>query len=178
MELALNEVKTQAKKLLKAVKTDSNLLSTMKLPLKKLSIPISAEIKLKHCLTIIAYQLGFENWHHAQDVLSGSKKSIQTLDMGTFFYPRGADFFINEWFAHYEQAQNVLAKSAGEKWLLPYKQQFIVVKKEYISALQPNSNLTELWKDTNHNMVESYKSIAWDKLASEIIKNRPKGYST
>ena len=177
MELALNEVKTQAKKLLKAIKADSNLLSTMKLPLKKLGIPILTDIKLKHCLTITAHQLGFENWHHAQDVLSGSKKNIQTLDMGTFFYPSGADAFINEWFVNYQQAKSVLSDNTGEKWLLPYKNQFIVVKKDYISAFKINRELMPLWSDINQNMVDSYKSTAWDKIACEIIKNRRKSYS-
>lgn len=176
MELALNEVKTQAKKLLKAIKMDNSLLPTMKLPLKKLGLPISAEIQLKHCLTIIAHQLGFENWHHAHDVLCGSKKNVQALDMGTFFYPSGADAFINEWFVNYQQAKNVLSDKTGGKWLLPYKNQFIVVKKDYISTFGLDERLMLLWADINHNMVDSYKSVGWDKLACEIIKNRSKNY--
>jgi hypothetical protein len=176
MELALNEVKIQAKKLLKAIKTDSNLLPTMKLPLKKLDVPISAEIKLKDCLNIIAHQLGFENWYQAQVVLSGSNKNVQGLDMGTFFYPRGADIFINEWFANYQQAKNTLLEKAGEKWLLPYKKQFIVVKSNYISTFKLDKKLILLWTDLDHDMVDGYKSKAWDKLACEIIKNRSKNY--
>lgn len=148
----------------------------MKLPLKKLGLPIPTEIKLKHCFTIIAHQLGFENWHHAQDVLSGNKKSIQALNMGTFFYPVGADALINEWFVNYQQAKDLLSKTVGDRWLLPYKNQFIVVKKDYISTFLNNIKLMPLWSDINNNMVDSYKSRTWDKIACEIIKSRPKNY--
>ncbi len=176
MELALNEVKTQAKKLLKAMRLDSNLQLTMELPLKKLGLSLLDEIKLKHCLTIVSQQLGFGNWHHAQDVLSGSKKPVEDLDMGTLFYPESADGFINEWFASYQQAKNTLSEQIGEKWLLPYKNQFIVVKKDYISTFKLDTSLMLLWTDIDHNMVDGYKSDAWDKLTCRIIKNRSKNY--
>jgi hypothetical protein len=176
MELALNEVKIQAKKLLKIIKVDNNLLSTIKVPLKKLGLSFSDEIQLKHSLTIVSQQLGFDNWHHAQDVLSGSKEPVEVLNMGTFFYPKGADGFINEWFANYQQAENTLSAQTGKKWLLPYKNQFIVVKKDYISTFGLDEKLMLLWADINHNMIDSYKSVEWDKLACEIIKNRSKNY--
>ncbi|MCJ8319203.1 MAG: hypothetical protein MJK12_06195 [Colwellia sp.] len=176
MEFALNEVKTQAKKLLKAIRVDSELLPKMELALKKLGLSLLDEIKLKHCLTIVSQQLGFDNWHHARDVLSGSKNPVEALDMGTLFYPKGADSFINEWFANYQQAKNTLSEQPAGKWLLPYKNQFIVVKKDYISTFRLDANLTLLWPDIDHNMVEGYKSIAWDKLTCEIIKNRSRNY--
>ena len=81
MELALNEVKTQAKKLLKALKIDSNLKLSMEIPLKKVGLSLPAEIKLKHCLAIISQQLGFDNWHHAQDILSGTQDGLMDLLM-------------------------------------------------------------------------------------------------
>ena len=59
MELAINEVKTQAKKLLKALRLDSELLLTMKVSLKKLSLSSQDDLRLKHCLTIVSQQLGF-----------------------------------------------------------------------------------------------------------------------
>ncbi|NQZ20901.1 MAG: hypothetical protein HRT53_02500 [Colwellia sp.] len=176
MEIALNEVKIQAKKLLKASRLDNDLLLTMELPLKRLGLSLDDEIKLKHCLTIVSQQLGFTDWHHALDVLSGSKKNIDALDMGTLFYPKGADGFINEWFANYQQAKNTLSGQAGGKWLLPYKNQFIVVKKDYISTFKLDEKLMLLWAEIDHNMVDGYKSVAWDKLTCRIIKNRSKNY--
>ena len=174
MELALNEVKTQAKKLLKALKIDSNLKLSMEIPLKKVGLSLPAEIKLKHCLAIISQQLGFDNWHHAQDILSGSKTNTEALDMGTFFYPRWADGFINEWFSDYQQAKSVLLDNQHDKWLLPYKNQFLVVSNSYVLAFKLDKKLVSLWGDVNHDMVAGYNSLAWDNLTCEIIKNRAK----
>lgn len=176
MELALNEVKIQAKKLLKALKIDSDLQLAMQRPLNKLALTSLDELKLKHCLTIISQQLGFENWHHAQCVLSGSKKTNGPLNMGTFFYPKGSSAFINEWFVNYPEARNTLTNKAKSKYLLPYKNQFIVVTKDCISLFKIDKQLMLLWAEIGHDMVESYNCLAWDKLASKIIKNRPRAY--
>lgn len=179
MELALNEVKTQAKKLLKASRIDGDLDEKVKISLKKLALSSTslAELKLKHCLTYVSQQLGFDNWHHAQDVLSGSKKPTSALDMGSFFYPKGAGGFINEWFVDYQQAKNTLNAQQHSKWLLPYKKQFIVVEKNYIDVFQISSKSTFLWAELSNDMVAGYNSVAWDQLTFEIIKNRPKGYT-
>ena len=174
MELALNEVKTQAKKLLKALRMDSNLLLTMEKPLKKVALPLADEVKLKHCLAMVSQQLGFDNWHHAQDVLSGNKINAEGLVMGSFFYPKWADGYINEWFSDYQQAEKVLLDNPTEKWLLPYKNQYIVVSKDYVSAFKLDKKSQLLWTEINHDMVAGYNSLAWDKLACEIIKNRAK----
>jgi len=176
MELALNEVKTQAKKLLKAIKSNSSLRPQMEQTLNKLGITLLDEIKLKHCLVIVAQQLGFDNWHHAQDILSGSKNNIEELSMGTLFYPKGADGFINEWFANYQQAKNIILQKKGKKWLLPYKNQFIVVRRDFISTFKFDEKLMPLWTDIEHDMVSGYNSAAWDKLTCAIIKNREKKY--
>ena len=133
MELALNEVKTQAKKLLKALRQDNELMLTIKFSLKKLSLSSLDDLRLKHCLTIVSQQLGFDNWHHAQHTLSGNVETGTTLSMGTFLYPKGCGAFINEWFADYQQAKSNLVNEPQNKWLLPYKNQFIVVEKEFIS---------------------------------------------
>ena len=73
MELALNELKTQAKKLLKALRSNDELQLTMQRSLKKLSLSSLDELKLKHCLTLVSQQLGFDNWHDVQDILTGNK---------------------------------------------------------------------------------------------------------
>lgn len=176
MELALNEVKIQAKKLLKAIKLDSNLLATIKPSLKKSDLASSEEIQLKHCLTIVSQQLGFENWYHAQTVLSGGNINNNNQRMGTLFYPKGADGFINEWFADYQQAKIALSNQTDERWLLPYQSQFIVVKKDYILSFELDEESMRLWADINYNLVDIYNSDLWDKLTCGIIKNRPKNY--
>ncbi|MBL4763900.1 MAG: hypothetical protein JKX67_01250 [Colwellia sp.] len=144
MELALNEVKIQAKKLLKVLKVESDLQRIMPRTLNKLALTSLAELKLKHCLTIVSQQLGFDNWHHAQCVLSGRKKASAPLNTGTFFYPKGSGAFINEWCANYPEAKSTLINKSKSKYLLPYKNQFIVVTKDYISLFKLDENLMRI----------------------------------
>ena len=176
MELTVNEVKTQAKKLLKAIKLDKQLEQSLKLPLKNLALASIDEIKLKHCLTIVSQQLGFNNWHQANEVLSGMLSLSEDANWGTFFYPKGSNTFINEWFASYQDARNALSDGTKRKWLLPYKKQFVVVEKEFLTGFNLDSLKDQLWTQIDYDMVKSYKSTAWDTLACQIIKNRAKSY--
>jgi len=176
MELAINEVKTQAKKLLKALKVDNNLVQRMQIPLKKAAVPTIDELKLKHCLSMVSIELGFSNWHEAKEILSGTKPLSEVKDMGSFFYPKGCGGFINEWFADYQLAKSAVDMSSHKKWLLPYKNQFIVVEHNYITVFNLPDKLAPLWGELSHNMVAGYNSSAWDKLACAVIKNRVKSY--
>ncbi|PKG83180.1 hypothetical protein CXF85_11645 [Colwellia sp. 75C3] len=176
MEYALNEVKTQAKKLLKALKSEPSLVNSMKIPLKKIAVTSLDELKLKHCLALVAIELGFKDWHEAQQLLSGARPSLVMINMGTFFYPENCGGFINEWFADYSQAEETLLKSVTSKWLLPYKNQFIVVEHDYVAVFKLNKALQPLWNEVKHDMVASYNSLAWDKIACAVIRNRQRSY--
>lgn len=176
MKLALNEAKTQAKILFKALKYNKTLFNSMRMPLTKVSVISLEQLKLKHCLTLIAHQLGFENWHQAQLVLSGNNDFEKPFNMGTFFYLASCGAFLNEWFVNYQQAYEALQNQQYDKWLLPYKNQFIVVDQNYIASLQLEENLVNFGAEIPYNMVESYCSEAWDKIACAVIKNRPRNY--
>jgi len=176
MEFAINEVKTQAKKLLKALKADETLVKAMKVPFKKVALSSIDELKLKHCLSLVSIELGFVNWHEAHAVLSGSSEVIETINMGTFLYPQSCGGFINEWYANYPEAKESLVSSANEKWLLPYKNQYIVVKSDYIKMFNLAPALLPLWAKIENDMVTGYNSHAWDSLVCAIIKNRSKAY--
>jgi len=176
MEYALQEVKTQAKKLLKALKLDPSLVRAMQIPLKKVAVSSPEALKLKHCLGLVSMELGFKDWHEAQQLLSGNKQQLMTINMGSFFYPKGCGGFINEWFADYSQARNTLLNSATPKWLLPYKNQFIVVEQEYIEVFKLDKTLLSSWAEIEHDMVASYNSVAWDKITCSVIRNRMRDY--
>lgn len=176
MKLAVNEVKTQAKKLFKALNENEDLLQTMQLPLKRVSVSSLTQLKLKHCLSMVSHQLGFDSWQDAHEILSGKLSPIESCNMGSFFYPKSCGAFINEWFVDYQQAKNILLKDETSKWLLPYKNQYIVVKKSYIDVFKLNQEVTALWAKICHDMVEGYNSSEWDKITCQIIKNRAKNY--
>ena len=176
MEYALNEVKTQAKKLLKALKSEPTLFKSMQRPLKKMAISSLDELQLKHCLGLVAIELGFKDWHNAHQALSGAEQSLIAINRGTFFYPDSCGGFINEWFSDYSQAKKTLVKSAASKWLLTYKNQFIVVERDYVAVFKLDKDVMLLWQEIKHDMAASYNSVAWDKIACAVIRNRHRGY--
>jgi len=176
MELAINEIKTQAKKLLRALKADNNLVNKMRIPFKKVAISSVDELKLKHCLSLVSLELGFTNWHEAHGVLSGTTETLEGINMGTFLYPQVCGGFINEWYASYPEAKESLTSSVNKKWLLPYKSQYIVVEQDFVAVFTLETKLAPLWAKIENNMVTGYNSLAWDTLACAIIKNRIKAY--
>ena len=115
MELAIKEVKTQAKKLLKALRKNNSEILISQAKLKKLALTSAEQLQLKHCLTIVAIELGFENWHQLQKILSGSESTDEIVNMGTFFYPKICGGFINEWFVDYQKARKTIENDDGVK---------------------------------------------------------------
>jgi hypothetical protein len=172
MEIALNEVKTQAKKLLKAIKTDTALQQKLAVPLKTFQLESIEALQLKHCLTLVSQQLGFSSWHHAQTILSGSQTLANRPDMGTAFYTKACGGLINLWFADYLQAKAVLNNQATTRWLLPYQKQFIVVEKDYLDLLKMSEGCEKWWHDINHDLYGGYNSPAWDNLTYLMIRKR------
>ena len=99
---------------------------------------IIAEVKRRHCLKVIAQEIGFAGWPHALQIIEGSN----TEDFGTFFYPKGCGAHSNIWRASYEEAQNIRSDHGG--FLLGYKHQFLVVDDDYIREMGLNPTDPEL----------------------------------
>ncbi len=79
------------------------------------------QVQRKHCLAVIARELGFSGWSHAVAILEGRPSE----DMGTLLSPPGAAAHWNIWSAHYEEARSIRAEHGG--YLLAYKRHFFVV---------------------------------------------------
>ncbi len=176
MNIALNEVKTQAKKLLKALRSDQSIMTNMNIAFKKLNLSTVDQVKLKHCLSLISLQLGFDSWQQAQNVLSGNSNLEDHPNMGTFFYNNKCGALINEWFASYMEAETRLQSQPTKKFILPYKRQFILVERHFLEALNLSENGFEQLRKIEHDMMRGYNTPEWDIIALEIIKNRVKSY--
>ncbi len=170
MELAVNETKIQAKRLLKTLKSKQALLVKHPL-LKKMGVTNPEELKLKHTLALIAVQLGFAHWQQASAVLSGHGQTHSPVNMGTLFYPVAGHGLTNEWFADYKSAQLVFNKHKN-KWLFPYKNQFIVVDRNYLNAFNFSDEITSKFHQIDNDMHGSYNSHLWDEITCAVIKNR------
>ena len=171
MELAINEVKIQAKKLLKTLKSDEDAFESHP-QLAKMGITHQDDLQLKHTLTIIAITLGFKQWQQASAVLSGQLDKSTPQQMGTLFYPKAGHGLTNEWFADYQAAKTVLDGSDNSKWLFPYKNQFIVVDTNFLAAFRFDDKTRQLLSLINRDMAASYNCETWDKITCAVIKNR------
>jgi hypothetical protein len=171
MNLAIKELKIQAKRLLKSIKAGDEVSTKIQRHLKILNIESIGEIKLKHCHFFIAKKFNFDSWQQAQQVLSGNEVSNATINMGTIFHSSRCDALINLWFATYAEAETALAFDGNNRWLIPYKQQYIVVNREYLKMIGIDDSYEEQWGNINHDLVKGYNSESWDKLASVVIKN-------
>ncbi|NQZ80010.1 MAG: hypothetical protein HRT52_03230 [Colwellia sp.] len=171
MNLAISELKIQAKIMLKAIKAGGSLLTKQQRQLRTLNLESTQEIKLKHCHFLIAKKYGFDSWQHAQQILSGDELSNSMMNMGTLFHSSRCDALINLWFANYKEAQEALAIDEQNRWLIPYKQQYIVVNKEYLKMIGLDRGFDQHWLNIQHNLVKGYGSDSWDILAVAALKN-------
>jgi hypothetical protein len=90
-------------------------------------------VRLKHCLAIVAQELGFSSWEHARRVLEGG---ADERGFGTLLY--GPSGMLNHWFARYEEARAFVdeGERAGKKYyLLAYKRDFFVADGHFIEAI-------------------------------------------
>jgi hypothetical protein len=95
----------------------------------------AAHVQRKHCLSVVAREVGFASWDEALRFLEGDPAAA---DYGTLLY--GADWGgrLNHWFAAYDEAKAHLdgCKARGEKaYLLAYKRHFFVAEAAFVDAL-------------------------------------------
>jgi hypothetical protein len=90
----------------------------------------SLDVQRKHCLAVVAREVGFQSWQHASRVLGGDESET---DFGTALYPRGCSGFLNHWFTSYEEARVQRTEHGG--YLLAYKRHFFVVEGHFIEML-------------------------------------------
>jgi hypothetical protein len=87
-----------------------------------------ADAQHKHCLAVIAKELGFSSHDHAARVL---RAEPHEEGHGTFLHAYGG--FTNNWFVDYEEAR--AAVKPGLTYLIGYKRQYVVVERGYIEHI-------------------------------------------
>ena len=166
MNRSIEELKIRAKKLQKrAVAGEEAACAFLKLSPEK-----AADVQRKTCLNRIAFALGFKDWSHASQVLSGDKG--QSLDQGKIWYSGRCVTLLNHWFADYEGAKAFHADNP-ELYLLPYKTQYMVVEKEFIETLEILEGLDDQWQAVRRDLVASYGSNAWRNIVGLRIDQIP-----
>jgi hypothetical protein len=93
------------------------------------------DVRLKHCLAVVARESGFSSWEHARRVLDGDSEET---DLGTLLYGARDGGILNHWFAAYDEARALFdqARAGGStRYLLAYKRHFFVAERPFIDAL-------------------------------------------
>jgi hypothetical protein len=124
-----------------------------------------AACKRKHCLTVIAKELGFDGWQHAVRVLEGSDGQ----NFGTLLHGPGAAGHWNIWSASYEEAKSIRAEHGG--YLLPYKHQFMIVDRHYIESLGLDPDDAN-WERMGKDWVAPYSLEARAVLCEKLVRCR------
>ena len=127
---------------------------------------LPSELKRRHCLTVVAKELGFSGWSHAAAVLTGRPVD----DFGTLLYPTeiGATYW-NVWSASYDEARKIHKEHDG--YLLAYKKHFFIVDRYFIEAigLDPDD---EDWNRIHRDWVRPGDLAARNRLYARVIEAR------
>lgn len=155
----LTECRIQASILLKQIRTTAKIESGVLFRLKQLPVfkeadesSIVENIKLKHCLYIIAHKNSFKSWNNLRYYFEITSKT-------NFVFHSG---FLNQWFANYKEAKFYL-DSNPQDFLLAYKTQFVVCDTNCIEYMGFNSDDLD-WLKISHNWVEPEDYSAWERL--------------
>ena len=130
----IQELKIQAKKQLKNDPSNPELIKLAK----------GEQVKLRHCQLFIARKYGFAHWAQATAVLEGKP----CRDQGTFWYKNQCMVLLNHWCKTHTEAREVQQQNGGT--ILPYKTQFMVVDKPFLSLIGTTYDQPE-WSALNHD---------------------------
>lgn len=133
--------------------------------LKKLSDQeLTQQLKRRHCLNVVARELGFTHWDHARAVLTSQEQQ----DFGTLLYPRNCSGHYNIWSAHYEEAREIRAAHGG--YLLAYKRQFLIVEDGYIDSMGLDPSDPD-WQLMGRDWARPVDVQARERLYRKLVHN-------
>ena len=126
---------------------------------------LAAAVKRRHCLALVAHELGFKGWPHAVAVLSGTA----TDDFGTLLYPEGGAAHWNIWSASYDEARTIRAQHGG--YLLAYRHHFFIADRYFIETLGLDPDDPD-WEHIGRDWVRPQHLDARDRLYAKLIRQR------
>ena len=160
--LSVEECKIQASVLLKSLNSEIKetvehaIMRFHRLPeFEKYSLDeLKIKIKRKHALAVIAREKGFNSWVDL-------KCQVPFIIGG----------FLNKWFSNYAEAKSILQANGG--YLLPFKKQFFICDRNYITLLgfdadDPDWKLIGYdWVNPNNREASRRLYQKWMKVASK-----------
>lgn len=123
---------------------------------------LSQQVKRRHCLGVIALDLGFHGWSHAAQVLRGD----DSRDFGKLLYPRGCYAHSNIWSADYKEACQIREETEG--YLLAYRHHYLIVESDYIRTMGLDPDDPD-WREIGFDWVKPGSLDARSRLYGKLI---------
>jgi hypothetical protein len=139
------------------------------------------ELQLKHALTVIAVENGYESWVELKSALDAAAETSPLAKIADQFYPNGKALsaFWNNWFANYKKAKLVHRETGG--FLLPFRNQFFICEPYFVDEIGLPSSIPE-WKEIGFDWVHPENVRAWlhlnDRYATLLKKRAEKQRET
>jgi hypothetical protein len=133
-------------------------------------------IRRRHCLTVIAAELGFASWPQAKTAISGDDPGVGPgADFGTILYSgHGCAAHLNRWYKTYEEAAADRTESGG--YLLAYKRQYLVVDHYFIQSLGLDPADPD-WEALGFDWVRPKSVAARSRLYGQLVASLPRAVS-
>jgi hypothetical protein len=127
----------------------------------------AAEVQHRHCLGVIAMELGFPNWPAAKKALEGGAVS----EFGTLLWTTRCGQHLNHWCKTYEEAAAIRASRGG--YLLAYGHQYFVVDRYYFESLRLNPDDAD-WQEIGFDWARPANPDARTRLYGKLIAQLPR----
>jgi len=128
----------------------------------------AAAIRRRHCLAVIAAELGFPSWPQAKGAIAGERPA---KEFGTLLCPTRCAVHLNGWYKTYAEAAAARKASAG--YLLAYRRQFLVVDRHYITTLGLDPDDSD-WKALGFDWVQPRDVRARARFYAKLIAALPR----
>lgn len=122
-------------------------------------------LQRRHCLAILARELGLNGWSHLTELWSSSS----SVDFGKLFYPAQCGGHWNVWSSSLDEARAIRAEHGG--FLLPYRHQFVIVERAFIEDLGVDSEDPD-WARIGRNWLEPGDLSARHRLLKATLRAR------
>lgn len=125
-----------------------------------------AGLQRRHCLNVIAAELGFRVWAELAHALEGGtcKQSY-----GTLLCPGRMMAHQNIWLADYEEAVRIREEHGG--FLLGYRKQYFIADRDYVHELGLDPECED-WARMQNNWIEPKDNNARARLYARLCAER------
>jgi len=128
-----------------------------------------AELQLKHAMTVISVENGYESWTELKSALEHAAATSPLAEVRDQFYPQRGAAYWNNWFASYKKAKDVHKQSRG--FLLPFRNQFFICEEGFVDELGLPAELPE-WKTIGFDWVHPAHVQTWLRLNERYAEKR------